>query len=103
MKVDDVVSEDSGKKVVAPHSSGKARAGGVRWDMVGIGVGVMVMLIIVLVLSGLVTYAYRNTHKNKERRLAVHLSTSLLPSQMYLYVLYISFNKGKLKLCIRLL
>ena len=39
-----------------------------RWDMVGVAVGVVVVLIAVLVLSGVVTYSYRNTHKNRQRR-----------------------------------
>ena len=45
-----------------------AGSGGVRWDMVAIGVGVILLLLIVLVISGVVTYAYRNTHKNRQRR-----------------------------------
>ena len=60
------VSKDTHGEVISPRSSGKA--GGVRWDMVAIGAGVIVLLIVVLGLSGVVTYAYRNSHKNKERR-----------------------------------
>ena len=68
MEIDSVVHEDSSdKKVISPNHTEKER-GGVRWDLVGVGVGVMVMLIVVLVLSGIVTYTYRNSHKDKQRR-----------------------------------
>lgn len=41
---------------------------GVRWDMVAIGVGVVVLLLVVLAISGVVTYAYSNSHKDRQRR-----------------------------------
>ena len=36
--------------------------------MVAIGVGVVLLLLIVLAISGVVTYAYNNTHKSRQRR-----------------------------------
>lgn len=61
--------DDSGRGVGhGGGGGGAAKGGGVRWDMVAIGVGVILLLLIVLAISGVVTYAYRNTHKNRERR-----------------------------------
>lgn len=59
-------SVDSHKEVISSGHS--KRVGGVRWDMVAIGAGVIVLLIIVLGLSGVVTYMYRHSHKDKQRR-----------------------------------
>ena len=61
--------DDSGRGVGhGGAGGGVAKGGGMRWDMVAIGVGVILLLLIVLAISGVVTYAYRNTHKNRERR-----------------------------------
>ena len=59
--------DDSGRGV-GHGGAGAGGGGGVRWDMVAIGVGVILLLLIVLGISGVVTYAYRNTHKNQQRR-----------------------------------
>lgn len=59
-------AKDFHKEVISPGSSKKV--GGVRWDMVAIGAGVIVLLILVLGLSGVITYMYRHSHKDKQRR-----------------------------------
>ena len=65
-----------------------SRGSGVRWDLVAIGVGVIVLLLIVLAISGVVTYAYSNTHKSRERRyifIDVCPKCSLLLIQVYYF------------------